>query len=220
MTRSRCSRRITASTTQHVPTTVSTRAGSSPGLCQALGRRLGGEQAEDVLGGVPLERRRRRRDGAAALDDDEVPRLVAAARGRRAASSTAGGSRTGRRGGRRRSRGRSSAGRAPAGRCRQLGGHQRRRPDGDGRVGAGAVERRRGRSTTTSRADASIATVRRRRTSRQLGGDPAPDRVVAAGQVPGVVGVQALDALARAADATRGRGPRRSDGSSASRSAA
>ena len=37
----------------------------------------------------------------------------------------------------------------------------------------------------------------------QAVGDPAADGVVAAGQVPGVVGVEALDALAGAADAAR-----------------
>ena len=38
----------------------------------------------------------------------------------------------------------------------------------------------------------------------QLRGDPAPDRVVASGEVPGVVGVEALDTFAGAAD-TAGR---------------
>ncbi len=44
-------------------------------------------------------------------------------------------------------------------------------------------------------------------TSGSCVGDPRADGVVAAGQVPGVVGVQALDARARAPDATRGAGP-------------
>ena len=37
----------------------------------------------------------------------------------------------------------------------------------------------------------------------ELVGDPAADRIVAAGEVPGVVGVEALDAGSRAADAAR-----------------
>ena len=46
-----------------------------------------------------------------------------------------------------------------------------------------------------------------RRRRRQVLGDPAPDGVVAAGEVPGVVGVEALHPGAGAADAARRAGP-------------
>ena len=71
----------------------------------------------------------------------------------------------------------------------QLVGDQRRRADGNRRVGAGVVERGGGRFD--------------QHLQLELLGDPAPDRVVTAGEVPGVVGVQALDALARSADPAR-----------------
>ena len=67
-------------------------------------------------------------------------------------------------------------------------------------------------SMTTSRSDASMATAPSTAESRrQLIGDPATDGIVTAGEMPGVVGVQALDALARPADPARWRRPARCD---------
>ena len=51
-------------------------------------------------------------------------------------------------------------------------------------------------------------------------GHPAADRVVAAGEVPGVVGVEALHARCGCRRPRRGRGPASVDGIAASRSAA
>ena len=57
------------------------------------------------------------------------------------------------------------------------------------------------------------------RSSRLLG-HPAPDRIVAAGEVPGVVGVQALDAVRVPPTPPAGAAPSQSAGTAASRSAA
>ena len=75
----------------------------------------------------------------------------------------------------------------------ELRGDQRRRPDGDGRVVAGMVERRGGRFHD----DLQVRRIDGDRyidggTSPQLIGDPATDGIVTAGEMPGVVGVQAL----------------------------
>ena len=53
----------------------------------------------------------------------------------------------------------------------------------------------------------------------QLGGDPPTDRIVSTREVPGVVGVEALDTLTGATD-TAGRAVHGVGGTSASRSAA
>ena len=73
----------------------------------------------------------------------------------------------------------------------------------------------------TEHCDPGRSDARTRRRLRQIRAvDPAADRVVAAGEVPGVVGVEALHALAGAADAAAGRGAGVVGGRAASRSAA
>ena len=77
----------------------------------------------------------------------------------------------------------------------ELAGQQRRRPDGQPEVVAGVGDRR-GR-----RFDDDVEAA------DELVGDPTADRVVAAGEVPGVVGVEALDSRRGAADAAGRPGP-------------
>ena len=94
----------------------------------------------------------------------------------------------------------------------ELVGDQRLRPDGDRGVVAGAVKRRGGRfdhHLQVRRIDGEIS--HERRISLQLIGDPATDGIVTPCEMPGVVRVQALDALARPADPTRWMRAARSD---------
>ena len=82
-----------------------------------------------------------------------------------------------------------------------VGERLRRRRIGVVELGEQFAHRRRQRGPTCAVADGDrLGDVDGQR-RRQLRGDPPPDRIVTAGEVPGVVGVQALDALPRAADA-------------------
>ena len=97
-----------------------------------------------------------------------------------------------------------------AGRQRPWGRVEGRRPVPDARATRSSHDRQSSRRGCR----------RRRSDAAELGGDPPSDRVVAAGEVPGVVGVEALHALAGAADAARRAELARRRGTSASRSAA
>ena len=181
---------------------MSTRAGSRPGLCRRSARGLGGQRAEDLLDGVAV--------------DDDAGAVRRSRRARRWRGATARRRGRGRRGRRRppgtladarRRRGPSTRPMALVS-CAGVGGSGSASSSASSVAGPTGMRRSRPAwlSTRRRRPDVDVEAL------GEACGDPAADRVVAAGEEPGVVGVQALDALAGAADAAgrrRVRRPRR-----------